>query len=62
MTYKRSDYLRFAAQCINISRQVDSPEHRKFLLDMAESWRQLAQSASDETDRDDLNGTSANED
>jgi hypothetical protein len=62
MMYKRSDYLRFAAQCIHISRQVASPEHRKFLLDMAESWRQLAQSASDEADRDDLDGTSANED
>jgi hypothetical protein len=62
MMYKRSDYLRFSAQCILISQQVSSSEHRKFLLDMAESWRQLADTASDETDSDGLNGRPVDED
>jgi hypothetical protein len=62
MMYKRSDYLRFSAQCIRISRQVALPEHRKFLLDMAEGWRQLANSASDEADDDGLNSKPVDED
>jgi len=61
MKYKRSDYLRFSAQCIVISRRLASPEHRKFLLDMAESWRKLADSAHDEVDRDGVNGNAVDE-
>jgi hypothetical protein len=53
MMYKPSDYLRFSEQCVLISRQVSSPEHRKFLLDMAESWRKLAESAPDDARKDD---------
>lgn len=62
MMYKRSDYLRFSEQCVLISRRVSSPEHRKFLLDMAESWRKLADSALDKVDRDGCSGTPVNED
>jgi hypothetical protein len=62
MMYKRSDYLRFSEQCVLISRRVSSPEHRKFLLDMAESWRKLADSAPDKVDRDGRSGTPVNED
>jgi hypothetical protein len=62
MMYTRSDYLRFSQQCVLISRRVSSPEHRKFLLDMAESWRKLADSAADKVERDDFNGMPVNED
>jgi hypothetical protein len=62
MIYKRSDYLRFSAQCILISRRLASPEHRKFLLDMAESWRKLAASAPDEADSDGVNGSAVDKD
>jgi acid phosphatase class B len=62
MKYKRSDYLRFSAQCVLISRRLASPEHRKFLLDMAESWRKLADSAPDAANSDDVNGTAVDED
>jgi hypothetical protein len=61
MMYTRSDYLRFSQQCVLISRRVSSPEHRKFLLDMAESWQKLADSAPDH-DRDGFNGMPVNED
>ena len=63
MMYKRSDYLRFSEQCVLISRRVSSPEHQKFLLDMAESWRKLAASVPDEVEQeeDGLNGTPVNE-
>jgi hypothetical protein len=54
--------LRFSEQCVLISRRVSSPEHRKFLLDMAESWRKLADSAPDKVDRDGCSGTPVNED
>jgi hypothetical protein len=62
MMYTRSDYLRFSEQCVLISRRVSSPEHRKFLLDMAESWRKLAHAAPDEVDRDGFTGIPVNED
>jgi hypothetical protein len=62
MMYKRSDYLRFSEQCVLISRRVSSPEQRKFLLDMAESWRKLADSAADKVDRDGFNGMPVKED
>jgi len=62
MMYTRSDYLRFSQQCVLISRRVSAPEHRKFLLDMAESWRKLADSAGDKVDRDGFNGMPVNED
>jgi hypothetical protein len=62
MIYKRSDYLRFSAQCVLISRRLASPEHRKFLLDMAESWRKLADSAHDDADNDGVDGNAVDED
>jgi hypothetical protein len=62
MIYKRSDYLRFSAQCVLISRRLASPEHRKFLLDMAESWRKLADSAPDDADNDGVDGNAVDED
>jgi hypothetical protein len=62
MIYKRSDYLRFSAQCVLISRRLASPEHRKFLLEMAEMWRKLAASAPDEADSDDVTGSAVDQD
>jgi len=61
MRYKRSDYLHFSEQCVLISRRVSSPEHRKFLLEMAASWRKLADCVPDEVDREDLDDAPADE-
>lgn len=37
------DYRRYAAECIRLAQQVSSPADKARLLDMAETFRELAE-------------------
>jgi hypothetical protein len=43
MMRKVSDYLRHAEECRILAKTADTPEHRKTLLAMAETWLELAE-------------------
>jgi hypothetical protein len=48
----RSDaYRHFAAQCVGLTRRMDSPRDRSSMLDMALVWRRLAEYAAKTTAR-----------
>jgi hypothetical protein len=48
---KISDYLRHAEECRILARTADTEDHRKTLLAMAETWRELAEARKEEIDR-----------
>ena len=37
------DYRRYAAECVKLAQQVADPEDKARLLDMAETFRELAE-------------------
>jgi len=39
------DYHRFSARCLEAARRTDDPQHRAFLVEMAQAWRRLAEEA-----------------
>ena len=39
------DYQRFSARCLEAARRTDDPQHRAFLVEMAQAWRRLAEEA-----------------
>ena len=38
-------YRRFAAQCVELARRIDSPHDRSIMLEMALLWQRLAEYA-----------------
>jgi hypothetical protein len=38
-------YTQYAAECIRVAQQICDPAQKTMLLDMAEKWRQVAESA-----------------
>ena len=39
---RAEDYRRYAAECLRIAQTILSPAEKNMLLQMAETWRQLA--------------------
>ncbi len=39
------DYQRFSARSLEAARRTDDPQHRAFLVEMAQAWRRLAEEA-----------------
>ena len=46
---KVSEYEAHAAECRKMASQMSNPEHRKQLIEMAETWDMLAAGASQTT-------------
>ena len=39
------EYQRFSARCLQEARRTNDPQHRAFLVEMAQAWRRLAEEA-----------------
>jgi hypothetical protein len=43
MSEKAQEYRKHAEECMRLARQVDREEHRKMVLQMAQTWLKLAE-------------------
>jgi len=48
---RADEYRDYAARCIRLAQGTDNPADKAMLLQMAETWRRLAQKTEQESDK-----------